>query len=251
MMMRLQTVEMQSALFGCSVSMNVIAPETNETCYPVVYFHHGLGDTYEAVARKTAIVRLATERGLSVVMPDAGESWFCNDPREGGFPWEDHLAVEIVDFIDARFPTIAAREGRAQSGFSMGGYGAMLFALLHPDRFAAVAARAGSYAFGHELRPDRPERSEFMQAVAPPGRRYDLFRLAERLTRTDVQPAIRFDVGLDDHLLEINRRFHRRLDEVGLAHEYRETEGAHRWTWVDEHLPETLDFLRSHLAPPI
>ena len=114
-------------------------------------------------------------------MPDAGESWYCNDPRPGGFAWEDHLAVEVVDYIDANFPTIAAREGRGHAGFSMGGYGAMMLGLRHPDRFSVVSTVAGSFLFGHALRPDRPERSAFMQAVAPPGGKYDLWEVVKTL----------------------------------------------------------------------
>ena len=120
----------------------------------------------------------ASKHELIVVTPDAGESWFCNDPRPGGLAWEDHIAVEVVDYVDANFPTIADRTGRGMAGFSMGGYGAMILSFLHPDRFSAVCTQAGSFAFGHELRPDRPQRSQFMLAVAPPGGKYDLYPLA-------------------------------------------------------------------------
>ena len=248
MTMTLRTVEFDSALMGRTVSMNVVAPEDDGKSYPVVYFHHGLGDTFEAAAERCEVERLASERDLIVVMPDAGESWYCNDPREGGLPWEDHLAIEVVDFIDTNFPTIQGPSGRGQTGFSMGGYGAMVLAMLHPDRFGAVASRAGSFAFGHELRPDRPERSAFMQAVAPPAGRYDLFVLSEKLAREGTELAIRFDVGLHDHLLDANRRFHTHLEEIGLAHEYEEKEGFHRWAWVNEHLAETLDYLKANLS---
>ena len=250
--MPVETVEFHAESLGRSAKMNVLVPTTGRRRYPVLYMQHGLGDTFATFFDRTGLELRASDCELIVVTPDAGESWFCNDPRPGGLAWEDHLAVELVDHVDAHFPTIAAPAGRAMGGFSMGGYGAMMLALRHPDRFSAVCVQAGSFAFGHELRPDRPERSAFMRAVAPPGGKYDLFVLAERFSAAAADAptmAIRFDVGGDDHLLDHNRRFHARLDELGIDHEYEEVEGGHEWRYVDRQLPTTLRFVTQHLAP--
>ena len=156
--------------------------------------------------------------------------------------------MEVVDFVDANFPTIASREGRGQAGFSMGGYGAMMLGMKNPDRFSVICTNAGSFAFGHALRPDRPERSAFMQAVAPPGGKYDLWELAGQCATGVASPAVRFDVGTGDHLLDVNRRFHALLEELGMCHEYEEVEGQHKWIYVNRQLPATLKFVTEHLA---
>ncbi|HYW80408.1 MAG TPA: hypothetical protein VE890_12565, partial [Thermoguttaceae bacterium] len=95
---------------------------------------------------------------------------------------------------------------------------------------------------------DRPERNALMQAVAPPGGVYDLWVLAEKLAMGCPAMAIRFDVGENDHLLEINRCFHDRLEELGIAHQYEEVEGGHQWVYVNRQLPKTLQFAAEHLA---
>ncbi len=246
-MMTLQTVEFASKILGRTATMNVLVPESGKSRYPTVYLHHGSDGSHASFPGNTDIEQLAGGFDLIVVMPSAGESWYCNDPRPGGFAWEDHFAVEIVDYVDANFPTIAAREGRGQAGFSMGGYGAMMLGLKHPDRFSAICTQAGSFAFGHALRPDRPERTPFMQAVAPPGGKYDLWELAKTLTNGPPM-AIRFDVGASDHLLAYNRRFHALLEELGIAHQYEEVEGGHQWSYVNRQLPTTLAFLTQRLA---
>ncbi len=219
--------------------------------YPVLYLCHGLGDSHGSFFAKTDIEQYAEQLDLILVMPSAGDGWFCNDPRPGGPAWEDHIVCEVVDFVDAHFPSIAAREGRALAGFSMGGFGAMMLAMKHPDRFAAVSAHAGSFAFGHAIRPDRPERTAFMQAVAPPGGQYDLWELAAKLAGRSPELAIRFDVGINDHQLPYNRQFHARLNELAVRHEYEEVTGGHDWSYVNRQLPTTLRFVSQHLTSAV
>jgi len=248
--MAVETVEFESEALRGPVKMNVLVPTTGKARYPVVYIQHGLGDTYATYFANTDLETFAAEFDLIVVTPEGGQAWYCNDPREDGLAWEDHVAREVVEYVDANYPTIATRPGRGMAGFSMGGYGAMMLALKHADRFTAVCAQSGSFAFGHELRPDRPQRSAFMQAVAPPGGQYDLFTITEKLAAaggTDM--AIRFVVGTRDHLLDVNRAFHAHLTGLALVHEYEEVEGGHEWTTVNRQLPATLSFIASHLAP--
>ena len=123
----------------------------------------------------------------------------------------------------------------------------MMLGLKHPDRFSAICTQAGSFAFGHALRPDRPERTPFMQAVAPSGGKYDLWGLAKTIAN-GLPMAIRFDIGVNDHLLAYNRQFHAHLDQLGIAHEYEEVDGGHQWSYVNRQLPRTLEFIWEYLA---
>jgi len=247
----LQTCEFVSEILNRTATMNVLVPERGKRRYPVVYLYHGSDGNHASFPNNTDIEQLARGLELIVALPSAGETWFCNDPRPGGAAWEDHLAGEVVDCVDARFPTIATREGRGLAGFSMGGYGAMMLGMRHAARFSAVCAMAGSFAFGHALRPDRPQRSAFMQAVAPPGGKYDLWELAKRLAGGDTPMAIRFDVGVDDHLLDYNRQFHALLEGLGIGHQYEEVEGGHNWSYVDRQLTTTLKYVAEHVAPSL
>lgn len=244
----LETVEVPSKALGRTAKINVLLPRDSSRRYPVLYIQHGLGDTHATFFWRTKLQEYAADIAVIIVTPDAGESWFCNDPRSAGLAWEDYIGSEVVDYVDENFSTIAERRGRGMAGFSMGGYGAMMLAMRHADRFSAVCTQAGSFSFGHELRPDRPGRSEFMLAVAPPGGQYDLYVLAEKLAAGRVEMAIRLDVGVNDHLLEANRKFHAHLERLGVVHEYEEVEGGHQWVYVDRQLPSTLKFISRHLA---
>ena len=74
-----------------------------------------------------------------------------------------YVASELPSLIEAHFPTVTSRRGIF--GHSMGGHGALVTALKHPDRYKSVSAFApianplavpwGQKAFTNYLGPDR------------------------------------------------------------------------------------------------
>jgi len=93
-----------------------------------------------------------------VVAPDCFTRWggaqYLDSPAIGNY--ETHVVREVVPAIDARFRTVAARDGRAIGGKSSGGFGALVLAMRHPDLFAAVASHAGDMYFELAALPDLP-----------------------------------------------------------------------------------------------
>ena len=75
--------------------------------------------------------------------------------------------------------------------------------------------------------------------VAEPGGPNDLVSLAQRASPL---PALRFDCGTEDFLLESNRTLHKELTELGIPHEYEEFPGDHNWEYWDEHVQEAIAF---------
>lgn len=93
----------------------------------------------------------ATGRGSEaiVILPDCftryGGSQYVDSPAIGR--WQSYLTEEVLPFVDARFRTVPAREGRAVIGKSSGGYGALVLGMTRPELFAAVGSHAGDAAF--------------------------------------------------------------------------------------------------------
>jgi hypothetical protein len=83
-----------------------------------------------------------------------GGSQFVDSPATGRY--HTYLCEEVVPFVDARFPTLPAREHRGIQGKSSGGYGAALTALLRPDLFGGFASHAGGGLFEVSIRPFFP-----------------------------------------------------------------------------------------------
>lgn len=53
---------------------------------------------------------------------------------------ETTVIKELIPFIDANYRTITAREGRAIDGFSMGGFGALMLSMKHPELFSSAVS---------------------------------------------------------------------------------------------------------------
>src|SRR3954467_4556609 len=144
-----KTVEIDSPAVGRKLKYTIVLPADYESSverYPVLYLLHGYTSDYTAWPRLGA-AKAAEPYDLIVVSADAGNSWYVNWAKsEDGEKkdWEDAIVKDLVGHIDATYRTIAAREGRAINGLSMGGYGALMLGLRHPDLFSSLGSHSGA-----------------------------------------------------------------------------------------------------------
>ncbi|MBK8149131.1 MAG: hypothetical protein IPK58_13220 [Acidobacteria bacterium] len=101
---------------------------------------------------------IATERirPMIAVLPDCftrfGGSQYLNSTATGNY--ESYLTDEIVGFVHATFRTLPDRASRAVIGKSSGGYGVLIMAMRHADRFGLVCSTAGDAYFECCYLPD-------------------------------------------------------------------------------------------------
>ncbi len=84
-----------------------------------------------------------------LVMPDCftklGGSQYVDSEYLGRY--EEHVARELVEFVDRHYPTLPGR--RAVIGKSSGGFGAMHLSMRHPETFPVAASISGDCCFEH------------------------------------------------------------------------------------------------------
>lgn len=177
----LRYLKHDSATTGTPMTLSVFVPG-GEGPFPVLIWLSGLTCTEDNFTTKAGAYAAAAEHGVIIVAPDTsprGEG-VADDPaydlgQGAGFyvdatqaPWAPHFRMEsyvtgeLIDLIDAQFPTTKTR---SISGHSMGGHGALTLALRHPDLFRSVSAFApissptrcpwGEKAFAAYLGEDR------------------------------------------------------------------------------------------------
>ncbi len=82
---------------------------------------------------------------MIVVMPNGRNKYrgshYVNSPVSGN--WADHIARDLVSFIDGKYRTIKSRDSRALAGYSMGGRGTLILGMKYPDVFGAIYAMSG------------------------------------------------------------------------------------------------------------
>ena len=233
-----------SNAIGKQTACWVLLPETGKGPYPVLYLLHGHSDDHTIWLRRTSLERYAANIPAIIVMPD-GDVSFYTDAAEG-LPYAQAIGEELVDRIDRTFDTKDTREGRCIAGLSMGGYGAFHLALTYPKRFCAAHSLSGALAWGHETvgydgKPHSPARLRLLGENHVGGPK-DLFASAEKCHKAGNLPALRFDCGVDDFLIEHNRSLHQFMNKKKIPHEYAEFAGAHTWEYWDEHIQDALKF---------
>jgi S-formylglutathione hydrolase len=179
----LRYLKHDSATTGTPMTLSVFVP-AGEGPFPVLIWLSGLTCTEDNFTTKAGAYKAAAEHGVIIVAPDTsprGEGVADDaayDLGQGaGFyvdatqaPWAPHFRMEsyvtgeLIELIDAEFPTTKTR---SVFGHSMGGHGALTLALRHPELFKSVSAFApissptrcpwGEKAFSAYLGEDRAE----------------------------------------------------------------------------------------------
>ncbi len=123
--------------------------------FPVVYLLHGFkaknhhwtkpaapGQGLHLEELADALIAQGRIQPLILVMPDGSNayngSFYLNSPVTGN--WEDFISRDLVAYVDRTYRTIPQAGARGLAGHSMGGYGAFLLGLRHPEVFGAVYA---------------------------------------------------------------------------------------------------------------
>src|SRR4030067_695715 len=150
-----------------NLPLNVILPAPGKMAgltvarRKVLYLLRGLSDDASAWQRFTTIETLAAAYGLVVVMPSAGRSFYIDQPN--GQKYFTYLTEELPRYLADVFGLAPPRRDTFIAGNSMGGYGALKAALLHPELYAAAASLSGVLAIAVlQLLPNSdPRREEF------------------------------------------------------------------------------------------
>jgi S-formylglutathione hydrolase FrmB len=104
---------------------------------------------------------------MILVMPDCftryGGSQYIDSSATGRYG--EHLARELVAWVDERYRTRPTRQHRGVMGKSSGGYGALVHGMLHSDVFGAVACHSGDLLFDYCYRGDVPKFCSQVQRV--------------------------------------------------------------------------------------
>jgi putative tributyrin esterase len=239
-------IRFESEVLDKKLHMTVLAPE-GPPPYTALYLLHGLGGDCQSWLLDFNLPRREDLGRLLIVMPEGDRSYYVNDPRPGGNGlWEDVLLRDVIDRVDRLFPTRKERSGRCIAGLSMGGYGALMLALRHPERFGAAAALSASIYFGHAPHPAGAPRQQTLMDALPEGE-YDIFHLAENVPEA-LRPALSFNCGVEDSHLRMNRAFHQRLLALNYPHDYGEFPGGHTFPYWSSRLPDLFRFI--HQAMP-
>ena len=199
--------------------------------YPVFYLLHGYSGNYASWGGTDVVRQIADTYNMLVVCPDgAYGSWYLDSPMDSTFKYETYIAKELIQWMDAHYKTIASRQGRAISGLSMGGHGALYLAFRHQDIFGACGSMSG----GVDIRPfpnnwDLAKRLGAQRDFPERWEQYTVIGLLHLLIPNSLKIII--DCGTEDFFFEVNEKLHRELCYRNIPHDYISRPGAHNWEY--------------------
>jgi S-formylglutathione hydrolase FrmB len=225
-----------------------IAPDQK---LPVLYLLHGGGGGFHDWSNYSDVARYA-ERGLILVMPEGNSSYYTNSADRTQDRYEDYIVHDLIADVEQRLPAASGRTQRAIAGVSMGGFGAVVLALKHPELF--VFAGGMSSALDVPSRPFSIKRvSQYRQhssIFGPWGsqsrRASDPFVLA-RSAGPAQAPYLFLTCGDQEGLLATNKKFAELLQQRHFAYEFHISHGGHDWNQWDRNLPDLMKSVISHL----
>jgi S-formylglutathione hydrolase FrmB len=265
---RIDCNALQSHTLGESVHYCVMLPPGYDAAiaahsprrYPVLYFLHGLGDNEQTLFKGGGwdLTEDLRQKGqvsdFLVVAPEGRRSFYINS-ADDRVRYSDFFIREFIPYIESHYSIRRDRSARGISGFSMGGYGALRFALAYPELFSSVSAQSAALI----TEPPQPAKSGQLRVVF--GNPIDLrhwnenspFALAKR-NRAHIRASglsIYFncgskdDFGFDRGAEELDRQ----LQAEGIQHEYHLYPGNHDAGYFLAHLGEVLKFHARVFAP--
>lgn len=262
----LEGLKLSSKILGRDVAYAIYLPPDyalSTRRYPVVYLLHGYTDD-ESGWIQFGEINLAADRAIAereippmiIVMPDGGVTFYINDAA-GKVRYEDMFVQELIPHIDATFRTRASREFRGISGLSMGGWGTLVYALRHPDLFAAGAAFSAAVWPDEEILGMKPETwdkllgplfgaagLEGKARLTPYFRKVSPLELARSLPEDSLKKVRYYiDCGDDDFLIKGNCALHLLLIDRKIPHEFRVRDGGHAWTYWRTGIVDGLKFI--------
>lgn len=230
------TVETYSAAMQKTIKAVVIKPEGYNTAkeLPVVYLLHGHGGNYaDWVKKAEGVQELADTYNMLIVCPDGGvSSWYWNSPADASYQYETYVSKELVAWVDSHYKTIRDRKGRAITGLSMGGHGALYLAFRHQDVFGA----AGSMSGGVDIRPfpNNWNMAKRLGTYAEQPARWEshtVINMLHLLNPKEKELALVIDCGTEDFFYKVNENLHEQLLYRNIPHDYYTRPGAHNWDY--------------------
>lgn len=266
----------ESATLGRPYDLNVYLPagyEQSENRYPVIYLLHGRGDTKDAwlsvLDTLDALIDAGNVPPLIAIMPDMpaldAAGYYVDSAYAGGEALETAFFNDLIPYVDMTYRALATPASRIVGGYSMGGYGALRYALAHADMFmGALILSPAVYTplppvdssareFGAFGSGDEPFDEAIYQALnypavletfAHPGQPLYTFIAVGDDEWKHPDPADQLhDLDLEAHLL-----FNQLARASDVAAEFRVYNGGHDWDVWRRGFEEGMTYLANHLA---
>jgi len=249
----LDIVDVPSLCMGKSFKACVITPDAylkSTKHFSVMYFLHGFSGNYSVWPRVAPLAEYSDKYSLIFVCPDGGyDSWYIDSPVKPNSKFETYVIKEVVPFVDAHYRTWNKSSGRAISGSSMGGHGAMTLLAKHPDMFCGASSLSGIMdltQFPHEW-----DLASVLGAYDDNRESWKIKCFIGLLKKLQGEKKkLILDSGISDFARQGNRAAHEMLTALNIDHEYFNHPGGHSPLYCRQNIESHIRFFANSLDSP-
>ncbi|WP_347053297.1 alpha/beta hydrolase [Flavobacterium olei] len=249
---QVDTVQVFSASMKKNIKTCVMLPDSYKKSskkFPVVYLLHGYSGNYASWAKDFKELKKQVDLYDFIVIGVDGNysSWYFDSPIDPTYKYETYVTAELVPYIDKNYKTITSCDGRAISGLSMGGHGALYLSIKHQDIFGA----AGSMSGGVDFRPfpDNWDIKKRLGTITEFPENWDkntVVNMLDLLPNNSLKMII--DCGVDDFFMNVNRDLHAKMLTRKINHDYIERPGEHNLSYWENALNFQLLFFSNFFS---
>lgn len=251
--LRVYSPSMQKEINNLIILPESYAGKISGMSYPVVYLLHGYGGNHTTWAHQTKpdLDKLASSLNIIVVCPDGANSWYWDSPENPSSRYETYVTKELREYIDKHYHTLPDRNGRAITGFSMGGHGGLWLGFRHPDLYGACGSMSG----GVDIRPfqNNWDMKKQLGNYSKYPQRWKEHSVIGILPY-DLQYGplnIIIDCGTEDFFYQVNQKLHEKLLYFDIPHDYITRPGYHNHEYWRNAIDYQLLFFRKFFNKPI
>lgn len=240
-------LDLQSSLRSESTPTLLVVPrEVPAGGVPLVYLLHGAWDGWEVLSEKAHrdLQRLSTKHGLILAMPDGRPfGWYLDSDNEPSNQIRSWFTTEQRPAVEAAVPHSGAI---GLLGISMGGHGALNFALDDPRAYGAISVLSGAVDLTFA-----ESRKQLQALLGPLDENREAWEARSALHRVRLHegelPPVSLVCGTEDIWYPSNRAL---AEALGDGAQTRWADGAgHDWAlWLEE-LDRQLAWQKAKLDP--
>lgn len=218
--------------------------------YKTVYILHGYSGNPDRTYKEDIpnLAEKSQKYNTIYILPDGNfNSWYVDSPVDKASQYQTFIGKELVEFIDANYPTIQNRNSRGILGWSMGGYGAMNIGIAYQNTFSIVGSSCGALDFNrfgenyHNYQVDK-----VLGNFKSLPKDYFTFQKINKMISSNQFYIL--DCGTEDtQMIDMNNEFHKLLTAQKVEHLYIESPGAHDPEYWSKSLSNQLDLFEGHL----
>lgn len=259
--MALMHYDFKSFSLKKSTSFYAIIPDgVFEEELPILYLLHGMGDDHTKWIRRTNLEQYVRNQKIIIITPQFEKS-FYNNMAFGENYW-DFLTQELPEIVERILPVSQERDNSFVAGSSMGGFGALKWALTYPEKFSIAASFSGvlqlegffekdfcEKLISLHLLESREEHEKICKAAFGDTdikeSKNDLVELIkENIASHKELPEIIQMCGTTDPLEELNDHFYQKINSYNLNnYNYYKDVGKHDWDYWDRCIKSTLNLI--------